>query len=139
MALPAAYAARTGVYVGCVWQEYQLLLEQLAVASTVNILTGSGLNFTIGRISYTYGFQGIFLHGVHFWAWSSTRHVWGVQCWCTNNMWFYLGDGSYHKDAISRTNQCTSCSLYLLSILTCHSGIPSLHTPSDSSKLAKRL
>ncbi len=48
----------TGVYIGCVWQEYQLRLEQLRVPSSVPILTGSGLNFSIGRVSYTFGFQG---------------------------------------------------------------------------------
>lgn len=51
-------AAATGVYIGCVWQEYQLLLEQLAVPSSVHVLTGSGMNFLIGRVSYTFGFQG---------------------------------------------------------------------------------
>jgi acyl transferase domain-containing protein len=51
-------AAATGVYVGCVWQEYQLLLEQLAVPPSVSVLTGSGMNFLIGRVSYTFGFQG---------------------------------------------------------------------------------
>lgn len=50
--------AATGVYVGCVWQEYQLLLEQLAVPPSVSVLTGSGMNFLIGRVSYTFGFQG---------------------------------------------------------------------------------
>lgn len=51
-------AAATGVYVGCVWQEYQLLLEQLAMPPSVSVLTGSGMNFLIGRVSYTFGFQG---------------------------------------------------------------------------------
>lgn len=51
-------AAATGVYVGCVWQEYQLLLEQLATPPSVSVLTGSGMNFLIGRVSYTFGFQG---------------------------------------------------------------------------------
>ena len=51
--------AATGVYVGCVWQEYQLLLEQLTVPPSVSVLTGSGMNFLIGRVSYTFGFQGV--------------------------------------------------------------------------------
>ena len=55
-------AAATGVYVGCVWQEYLLLLEQLAVPPSVSVLTGSGLNFLIGRVSYTFGFQGAHSH-----------------------------------------------------------------------------
>lgn len=50
--------ATTGVYVGCVWQEYQLLLEHLRVPPTVHVLTGSGMNFMIGRVSYTFGLQG---------------------------------------------------------------------------------
>ncbi|KAK9803996.1 hypothetical protein WJX72_011444 [[Myrmecia] bisecta] len=48
----------TGVYVGCVWQEYHLLLDHQHVKPTVNILTGSGMNFMIGRVSYTFGLQG---------------------------------------------------------------------------------
>ena len=50
--------ASTGVYVGCVWQEYQALLEHLHVTPTVAVLTGSGINFMIGRVSYTLGLQG---------------------------------------------------------------------------------
>ena len=50
--------ASTGVYVGCVWQEYQALLEHLHVTPTVAVLTGSGMNFMIGRVSYTLGLQG---------------------------------------------------------------------------------
>ena len=48
----------TGVYVGCVWQEYQVLLEHLRVTPSVAVLTGSGMNFMIGRVSYTFGLQG---------------------------------------------------------------------------------
>ena len=55
----AVPAKATGVYIGCVWQEYQLRLEQLQVPTSVHILTGSGLNFLIGRISFTFGFQGL--------------------------------------------------------------------------------
>ena len=51
--------ASTGVYVGCVWQEYQVLLEHLQVTPTVAVLTGSGMNFMIGRVSYTLGLQGM--------------------------------------------------------------------------------
>ena len=53
------------MYVGCVWQEYAAALERLAVAPSVAVLTGSGLNFMVGRISYTFGLQGAQL------AWSS--------------------------------------------------------------------
>ena len=57
----AAREASTGVYVGCVWQEYQVLLEHLHVTPTVAVLTGSGMNFMIGRVSYTMGLQGAVL------------------------------------------------------------------------------
>jgi hypothetical protein len=50
--------ASTGVYVGCVWQEYALYLEHAHVAPTVAVLTGSGMNFMVGRVSYTFGLQG---------------------------------------------------------------------------------
>ena len=46
---------------GCVWQEYQVLLEHLQVTPTVAVLTGSGMNFMIGRVSYTLGLQGAVL------------------------------------------------------------------------------
>ena len=46
------------MYVGCVWQEYQVLLAHLQVTPTVAVLTGSGMNFMIGRVSYTLGLQG---------------------------------------------------------------------------------
>ena len=46
------------MYVGCVWQEYAAALERLAVAPSVAVLTGSGLNFMVGRVSYTFGLQG---------------------------------------------------------------------------------
>ena len=52
--------ASTGVYVGCVWQEYQVLLEHLRVTPSVAVLTGSGMNFMVGRVSYTFGLQGAF-------------------------------------------------------------------------------
>ena len=50
--------AVTGVYVGVVWTEYQVLQEALGLASSTAALTGSGLNFTVGRVSYTFGLQG---------------------------------------------------------------------------------
>ena len=53
--------ASMGVYVGCVWQEYQKALEHLQVAPSANVLTGSGMNFMIGRVSFTFGLQGALL------------------------------------------------------------------------------
>lgn len=49
---------RTAVFVGSVWTEYAVLQDRLSVPETVAALTGSGLNFTSGRVSYTFGFQG---------------------------------------------------------------------------------
>lgn len=49
------------MYVGCVWQEYAAALERLAVSPSVAVLTGSGLNFMVGRVSYTFGLQGALL------------------------------------------------------------------------------
>ena len=57
-ALAGAPAEAMGVYVGCVWQEYAAALERLAVSPSVAVLTGSGLNFMVGRVSYTFGLQG---------------------------------------------------------------------------------
>ena len=48
----------TGVYMGSVWQEYPALLSALHVPDSVHVLTGSGMNFMVGRISYTFGLQG---------------------------------------------------------------------------------
>jgi acyl transferase domain-containing protein len=47
-----------GVYVGCVWTEYLTLQQELGLNPSANSLTGSGLNFTSGRVSYTFGLQG---------------------------------------------------------------------------------
>ncbi len=48
----------TGVYVGVVWTEYQVLQEGLKLPPSTASLTGSGLNFSVGRVSYTFGLQG---------------------------------------------------------------------------------
>lgn len=48
----------TGVYVGIVWTEYQVLQEGLKLPPSTASLTGSGLNFSVGRVSYTFGLQG---------------------------------------------------------------------------------
>ena len=51
--------ASTGVYMGCVWQEYPALMDRLRVPSSAHVLTGSGMNFMVGRVSYTFGLQGV--------------------------------------------------------------------------------
>jgi acyl carrier protein len=48
----------TGVYVGIVWTEYQVFQEGLKLPPSTASLTGSGLNFSVGRVSYTFGLQG---------------------------------------------------------------------------------
>ena len=50
--------ASTGAYVGCVWGEYRELLEGTRAPASAAALTGTGLSFLAGRLSYTYGFQG---------------------------------------------------------------------------------
>ena len=43
---------------GTVWEEYQIVLDRLNMPASVNVLTGSGMSFMIGRVSYTFGYQG---------------------------------------------------------------------------------
>eukprot|EP00890_Picochlorum_soloecismus_P001858 jgi/Picsp_1/2673/NSC_00903-R1_polyketide synthase len=47
-----------GVYVGCVWSEYNLLIEQYTRDAQTFHLIGNGLHFISGRISYTLGLGG---------------------------------------------------------------------------------
>lgn len=63
-ALQSSSPASTGVYVGTVWEEYQVVQDHLKVPSSVSVLTGSGLSFLIGRVSYTFGLQGTCSPGV---------------------------------------------------------------------------
>lgn len=56
--MAGASASSTGVYMGCVWQEYPALTDALRVPSSAHVLTGSGMNFMVGRVSYTFGWQG---------------------------------------------------------------------------------
>lgn len=43
---------------GCVWAEYRELLEGTRAPPSAAALTGSGLSFLAGRLSYTFGYQG---------------------------------------------------------------------------------
>jgi acyl transferase domain-containing protein len=63
-ALTSTPKASTGVYVGTVWEEYQIVMDRMNMPASVNVLTGSGMSFMIGRVSYTYGFQGMAARGV---------------------------------------------------------------------------
>jgi acyl transferase domain-containing protein/NADPH:quinone reductase-like Zn-dependent oxidoreductase/acyl carrier protein/thioesterase domain-containing protein len=48
----------TGVYVGCIWLEYGDLLSGLGVPAGAHMVTGNGLAFMSGRVSYTFGLVG---------------------------------------------------------------------------------
>jgi 3-oxoacyl-(acyl-carrier-protein) synthase/acyl carrier protein len=47
-----------GSYIGCVWNEYPKLLEETLSRKEVSSLTGSGLNFSSGRISFSFNLKG---------------------------------------------------------------------------------
>eukprot|EP00775_Hariotina_reticulata_P007135 gene7135-7350_t len=50
--------ASGGVYVGCIWLEYAELLAQYNNPSSSMMVTGNGLAFMAGRLSYTFGLTG---------------------------------------------------------------------------------
>jgi NADPH:quinone reductase-like Zn-dependent oxidoreductase/3-oxoacyl-(acyl-carrier-protein) synthase/acyl carrier protein len=58
--LPASslVGSSTGVYVGCIWLEYGDLLAGLGVPAGAHMVTGNGLAFMSGRVSYTFGLVG---------------------------------------------------------------------------------
>ena len=47
-----------GVFVGCIWLEYDKMLASAGVPAGAYIVTGNGLAFMSGRVSYTFGFTG---------------------------------------------------------------------------------
>ncbi len=47
-----------GVFVGCIWLEYAELLEHFKAPHSAHIVTGNGLAFMAGRLSYTFGLAG---------------------------------------------------------------------------------
>lgn len=47
-----------GVYIGCIWLEYDKLLSANRVPAGAYMVTGNGLAFMSGRISYTFGLVG---------------------------------------------------------------------------------
>lgn len=51
-------AARTGVYVGAMYQEYTQLQFNLGLKIGPGIATGNGLSYMVGRLSYTFGLTG---------------------------------------------------------------------------------
>ncbi|CAD7696941.1 unnamed protein product, partial [Ostreobium quekettii] len=50
--------SQTGVFVGCIFLEYADMLRKYGHGAGSNIVTGNGIAFMAGRISYTFGFQG---------------------------------------------------------------------------------
>lgn len=120
-------AASTGIYVGCVWNEYQALHTSHQLAPSIAALTGSGLNFLVGRISYSFGFQGMpaqmgrmLSHGArnsHAMCWTHSclplflllqgpalawtppaRHRWWLPTWATVRCW--IGRPAYQVRAV---------------------------------------
>ncbi|KAK9803914.1 hypothetical protein WJX72_004698 [[Myrmecia] bisecta] len=49
---------KTGVYVGCMYQEYTQLQYNLGYKISPGIATGNGISYLVGRLSYTFGLQG---------------------------------------------------------------------------------
>ena len=49
---------RTGVYVGCMYQEFTQLQYNLGYGISPAIATGNGISYLVGRVSYAFGLQG---------------------------------------------------------------------------------
>lgn len=49
---------RTGVYVGCMYQEFTQLQHNLGHSITPAVATGNGISYLVGRTSYAFGLQG---------------------------------------------------------------------------------
>ena len=65
-----------GVFVGCIWSEYGDLLAGLGGAGSSQVVTGNGLAFMAGRVSYTFGLTGechLLFRGMHL------SYVWASQ------------------------------------------------------------
>lgn len=50
--------SRTGVYVGCMYQEFTQLQYNLGYGISPAIATGNGISYLVGRVSYAFGLQG---------------------------------------------------------------------------------
>ena len=48
----------TGVYVGCIWLEYDQMLATAGIPAGAFTVTGNGLAFMSGRVSYSFGCVG---------------------------------------------------------------------------------
>ena len=49
---------QTGVYVGCMYQEYTQLQYNLGYKISPSIATGNGISYLVGRLSYNFGLTG---------------------------------------------------------------------------------
>ena len=49
---------QTGVYVGCMYQEFTQLQYNLGYKISPSIATGNGISNMVGRLSYTFGLSG---------------------------------------------------------------------------------
>jgi acyl transferase domain-containing protein len=47
-----------GVFVGCIWLEYAEMLGEAGIPAGAYVVTGNGLAFMSGRVSYAFGFVG---------------------------------------------------------------------------------
>ena len=56
--LVALSRSDTGVYVGCMYQEFTQLQFNLGYSISPAIATGNGISYLVGRISYAFGLQG---------------------------------------------------------------------------------
>ena len=54
----SAHGSDTGVFVGCMWLEYGELLTAHGAGGGAFVVTGNGLAFLAGRLSYAFGFTG---------------------------------------------------------------------------------
>ena len=48
----------TGVYAGCMYQEFTQLQYNLGYRISPGIATGNGISYLVGRVSYTFGLTG---------------------------------------------------------------------------------
>lgn len=49
---------KTGVYVGCMYQEFTQLQFTLGMKINPGVVTGNGISYLVGRVSYTFGLAG---------------------------------------------------------------------------------
>lgn len=98
---------RTGVYIGCMYQEFMQLQYNLGFSISPAIATGNGISYLVGRISYAFGLQGpcvstdtacssslVALDMAHKVRLASSRTP--ITGWLADS---FLADGSEHQDS----------------------------------------